>query len=1770
MKISPPTQLLSPRLLLFATLALCLALVPAIQAANDYWAGVPGVSADTNWSDTANWTSAQQTYYNQVEFLGTGANANNNTAVNNVLDSTSGDSQMPIWELDYTPTNGNYTTLINPGITMQIAAGNGNLKVGADILHTGSPATANAVETITIAGPGATLNMNGSLYVGQGSLASNDTHNVTLDLSGLDNFIMGANGNYIYLASSAAARANGVLYLAKTNNIVLGNGIQTCNQSSSSNSQPVELFLGISNLITLGSSGNFNIGQTGTSTNGVIMEFNPAFLGGATPPTAVLNSSASGGRINNFYVCNTSQPFPSYALCNLSGGSVNALVGTLQVGLSSSGVGAAIGALTFDMGTINASSAYVGRQQSSGGGMAVGTVNINSNATYGANASLIVGGTLSIAAVTGTLTPGTAGTININGGALSAGTIVSGAGAGTINVTGGTLTLSGTGGTSNSPISSLSVSNSTLNLTDLTGVATNIFATTLTTGGPTNVINIIAAPLAESYPVTVSLIKYQGSIGGAGYNFGLGTLPLLCAGYLVNNAANGSVDLVLTSGPSPEIWTAAANDNWDTTSTNWTDGVGGPANAYADGDAVQFLDGSASGIVNLTGTFMPLSVTVSNNAEVYTLSGGGAISGTASLAKQGAGTFVVDNSGNNNFSGGVTISGGILQVGNSDASGNLPAGTVTDNSILVFDRSDNPVVSSAISGSGAVVQAGGGTLELNGANAFSGVAVATNNSTLQLGSIAAAGAGTNPIVVANGSTLDANGYTATKPVIVSGTGVVGSGAIIDSGGAIYDNPGPGLATNIMLAGDTTFLMNSPNRWDLGSSAGGSVLGALVPCTLTLNGNSGYFEWRNLSVQASLSNIIVASGNLGVVGTTTFGNPNGTLALTAGAALQFYGASVLVNKEVDFQNGATIINSSGANVMTGAMTMEPGYCTVTVAGGTSLNLSNVMTGSGFFYMNNGTGTAIISGNSPAFTGGVLLYDGQLTLNGLIGSGITSEAGTTVAGVGTAQGLVDVSGALAPGSAGAGGTFNATEGLTLENGATVAMNLSTTTSSGNSLIAVTGNLTLNGNTITINPYKGFLADGNYTLFTYNGTLTVNAMPTVSTLAPSRYTLTLGTNANSVYLTVSGQGDLLAWNNNANNGLWDVATSINWTNLTTGSNDVFLVPDTVLFNDTITQALHPNTSITIPSGTVVIPSVMTNNSTTNYSISGPGKISGAANIVKLGSSTLTIGNTNDFTGNLTVAGGTVKLNGLTTAAGTANGTLTVSNGATLLVNLSGSYPPGDAGFFNKPIVVSGSGANGNGAIQFTGNALYADSSTYGLGQNITLTGNTTFSGAGRFDWGYPGAGTTLSTHGSNYNLTVSVGGYSQWYDIGFDTNLGNIDLYTSASSLTEYLTEDLGVGLGNSTNILTLHSNVEFYIGNGTYGYDNGFAKVVHVLPTAEWIFQPNGGAGDYRLGTSFILENGAGLFQYSVSGGTGSGLIYGGTVTLNGLAHIEIGNAPITFTNVISGVGGFYVDNYGGYPLVFTAANTYQGITDIRSGIALSLIGSISSSTPISLGSGAFLIVTNRADDTLALASGQTLEGVGTVQGNLAAGAGSTVSPGATSTSTNIGGLSVSSSATLSGNALLKLNNTTNDTLSVGGALTYGGTLTLTNISATPLAAGNSFKLFNAGSYNGAFSSIVTEPPLPAGLVWSAANLNVNGTISLKSQPSFTGVSVSGTTLTITATNGTAGGTFVLLGTTNLLSGWTPILTNSFDGSGDLNLSTNIINPSNAQEFYILSQ
>ncbi|MDR3456282.1 MAG: hypothetical protein P4N60_02460 [Verrucomicrobiae bacterium] len=87
------------------------------------------------------------------------------------------------------------------------------------------------------------------------------------------------------------------------------------------------------------------------------------------------------------------------------------------------------------------------------------------------------------------------------------------------------------------------------------------------------------------------------------------------------------------------------------------------------------------------------------------------------------------------------------------------------------------------------------------------------------------------------------------------------------------------------------------------------------------------------------------------------------------------------------------------------------------------------------------------------------------------------------------------------------------------------------------------------------------------------------------------------------------------------------------------------------------------------------------------------------------------------------------------------------------------------------------------------------------------------------------------------------------------------------------------------------------------------------------------------------------------------------------------------------------------------------------------------------------------------------------------------------------------------------------------------------------------------------------------------LNLIQVRDLNPQPRLTAISVNGTTLNLSAVHGSNSGQYVLLGTTNLtkpLSQWTPILTNYLDGGGNLNLSTNILNPAVGQQFFMLKQ
>ena len=146
----------------------------------------------------------------------------------------------------------------------------------------------------------------------------------------------------------------------------------------------------------------------------------------------------------------------------------------------------------------------------------------------------------------------------------------------------------------------------------------------------------------------------------------------------------------------------------------------------------------------------------------------------------------------------------------------------------------------------------------------------------------------------------------------------------------------------------------------------------------------------------------------------------------------------------------------------------------------------------------------------------------------------------------------------------------------------------------------------------------------------------------------------------------------------------------------------------------------------------------------------------------------------------------------------------------------------------------------------------------------------------------------------------------------------------------------------------------------------------------------------------------------------------------------------------------VTKTGNGTLVLSGANSYSG-TAIAAGTLL-VNGSV--------GSGAVTVANG------------TLGGNGVIGGAVTVQSGGTLAPGGgLATLTVNGGVTLQPGST----TFLEVSKSslTNDQLVAGGALNFGGTLVVTNLGGT-LALGDSFTLFQAGSFNGSFAATALPP------------------------------------------------------------------------------------------------
>ncbi|AKC78278.1 outer membrane protein [Xanthomonas arboricola] len=262
----------------------------------------------------------------------------------------------------------------------------------------------------------------------------------------------------------------------------------------------------------------------------------------------------------------------------------------------------------------------------------------------------------------------------------------------------------------------------------------------------------------------------------------------------------------------------------------------------------------------------------------------GAVSGTGSVVKQGAGalTLVAPNT----YSGGTTIASGSLIGTTTSLQGNI-----VNNATLVFDQAGDGTFAGNITGSGTLIKNGAGALTLDGVNAYLG-GTTINAGTLigdtdsLQGNIANAGAlvfqqtanGTYAGILSGTGSLLKDGV-GTLLVTANSSGFTGPTTIVAGTLSVGNPANPGAA----LGGPVTV---GPGGTLTGS---GSIGGLTSGGTVAIGGSTGTISVGGNVALANGSTLQVTPGAGGTVTPISVG---GAATLAPGSTLQLVRATDL--------------------------------------------------------------------------------------------------------------------------------------------------------------------------------------------------------------------------------------------------------------------------------------------------------------------------------------------------------------------------------------------------------------------------------------------------------------------------------------------------------------------------------------------------------------------------------------------------------------------------------------------------------------------------------------------------------------------------------------------------------------------------------------------------------------------------------------------------------------------------------------------------------------
>ncbi|EGO5410727.1 fibronectin-binding autotransporter adhesin ShdA [Salmonella enterica subsp. enterica serovar Newport] len=714
-------------------------------------------------------------------------------------------------------------------------------------------------------------------------------------------------------------------------------------------------------------------------------------------------------------------------------------------------------------------------------------------------------------------------------------------------------------------------------------------------------------------------------------NYELSTGLSWYAGAKSARAAHGTftVDAGTTFTVTSELDETTATSNWNGSKlTKQGDGtliLSNTGNDYGDteidGGILAAKDAAALGTGDVTiaesATLALSQGTLDNN-----------VTGEGQIVKSGSDELIV--TGDNNYSGGTTISGGTLTADHADS---LGSGDIDNSGVLKVGEGE---LENILSGSGSLVKTGTGELTLSGDNSYSGGTTITGG-TLTADHADSLGSGdidnSGVLKVGEGdleNTLSGSGSlvkTGTGELTLSGGNDYSGGTTIIGGTLTADHADSLGSGDIDNSG-----VLQVGEGELKNTLFGS--GSLVKTgtgELTLNGDNDY------SGGTTIDDGVLIADNADSLGTGAVAN-NGVLQVGegelkntlsgTGSLVKIGTGELTLNGDNDYSGGTTItggtliaasVNALGSGDIDNSGVLQVGEG----------ELKNTLFGSGSL-VKTGTGELTLSGDNT-YSGGTTISGGTLIAANVnaLGSGDIDNSGTLILDANGAFELASVtthSGATT--ALAAGSTLDAGQ-FTQEDGSTLSIDLGAATDDA----VITADSVALGGTLNVTGI-GSVTD-SWTPEAYTYTL----IGSDSAITTDFDDLTVaGMNREDVdFLTIDGKVD------EADNTHYDLTASLSW----------------YADRDNATTDAHGTFTLSDPDGGFNVAATLTDVDDTL----DPGSRWDGKSLTKEGAGTLILSGDNDYSGGTTINEGT-----LVAASTTALGTGLVDNNATLVLDVDG----------------------------------------------------------------------------------------------------------------------------------------------------------------------------------------------------------------------------------------------------------------------------------------------------------------------------------------------------------------------------------------------------------------------------------------------------------------------------------------------------------------------